>query len=422
LENELTSLIFILVILLLLSAFFSSAETAFSSVNRIRLRNYEEEGRKGSKRALSVAENFDMALSTILIGNNVVNIAAASISAKVDTDLFGATGLFYSTVLMTILVLIFGEILPKSLAKENAESYSLRIGGVLFLLITVFKPITILFVRLKEVVTKAFKRDDTPSVTEEELKAMVNISQEEGVIELHEKELVYRSLEFDDITAGEILKPRIDIVAVEVKQNIDFIKETFFEERYSRIPVYEDHIDNIIGILSEREFLNSLIREKEVKIRDLLREPVFVVESKKIATLLPQLQKNKVHMAIVIDEFGGTQGLITLEDILEELVGEIWDEHDEKIITYTKLDDNTYEFNGELPLEDVFEILEIDFNKSNFSSHTLGGWIFDELQHIPAKGETLEYGDMEITVHQVEGRRIRKVRMKKTSDKHTIRR
>ncbi|AST90454.1 hemolysin family protein [Sutcliffiella cohnii] len=411
-EELSTGLILTLVLLIMLSAFFSSAETAFSSVNKIRLRNYEESGRKGSKKALYIVDNFDRSLSTILIGNNLVNIAATSISTKVATDLFGAgAGILISTLVMTVLILIFGEILPKSLAKEYAEPYSLKISGILLFLMKLFAPITIMFVYLRRFVSKLFKggNNDTPSVTEEEIKVMVDISQEEGVLNYNEKELVYRSLEFDDITVGEILKPRIDIVAVEVNQPLEEIRDVFLEERYSRIPVYEDHIDNIIGILSEREFLSNLIQTEHVKIQELLRTPVFVVETMKIATLLPQLQKNKVHMAIVVDEFGGTAGLVTLEDILEELVGEIWDEHDEKVRDFIKINNCKYEFNADIPLEDFYEEMGMDYDKMNQSSHTLGGWLFENFDRIPTIGEQFTFEHITLTIHEVEGRRIRKV-------------
>lgn len=411
-EELSTGLILTLVILIMLSAFFSSAETAFSSVNKIRLRNYEESGRRGSKKALYIVDNFDRSLSTILIGNNLVNIAATSISTKVATDLFGAgAGILISTFVMTVLILIFGEILPKSLAKEYAEPYSLKISGILLFLMKLFAPITIMFVYLRKIVSKVFKggNSDIPSVTEEEIKVMVDISQEEGVLNFNEKELVYRSLEFDDITVGEILKPRIDIVAVEVNQPLEEIRDVFLEERYSRIPVYEDHIDNIIGILSEREFLSKLIQSEHVKIQELLRTPVFVVETMKIATLLPQLQKNKVHMAIVVDEFGGTAGLVTLEDILEELVGEIWDEHDEKVRDFIKINNCKYEFNADIPLEDFYEEMDMDYDKMNQSSHTLGGWLFESFDRIPTIGEQFTFEHITLTIHEVEGRRIRKV-------------
>ncbi|MBE2923868.1 HlyC/CorC family transporter [Anoxybacillus flavithermus] len=404
------SLIFLLIVLILLSAFFSASETAFSSVNKIRLKNYVDEKRRGSKKALYIAENFDRALSTILVGNNIVNIAAASISTKVATDLFGGnTGLVISTVGMTILILIFGEVLPKSFAKEHAESFSLLVSDVLYMLIQLFTPITALLVMLKQLVSKLFgnQKTDVPSVTEEELKVMINLSEEEGVIDNKEKELVHRSLDFNDILVGEIFTPRIDIVAVEVNQPIEEIRDIFLQERYSRVPVYEGDIDNVIGILSESDFFSQLVQGKEVNVRQLLRTPLFVVESMRISTLLPELQKSKVHMAIVIDEFGGTSGLITLEDILEQIVGEIWDEHDEAVKTFQKINDYEYEFNAELPLDEFCDILGIDELES--SSHTLGGWVFEMFERIPTVGESFEYESLTVTVRQVENRRIRKV-------------
>lgn len=403
------SLIFLLIVLILLSAFFSASETAFSSVNKIRLKNYVDEKRRGSKKALYIAENFDQALSTILVGNNIVNIAAASISAKVATDLFGgSTGLVISTVGMTILILIFGEVLPKSLAKEHAESFSLLISDVLYMLIQLFTPVTALLVMLKKVVSKLVgQRADVPSVTEEEIKVMVNLSEEEGVIDNKEKELVHRSLDFNDILVGEIFTPRIDMVAVEVNQPVEEIRDIFLRERYSRVPVYEGDIDNVIGILSESDFFSQLVQGKEVNVRQLLRTPLFVVESMRISTLLPELQKSKVHMAIVIDEFGGTSGLITLEDILEQIVGEIWDEHDEAVKTFQKINDYEYEFNAELPLDEFCDILGIEELES--SSHTLGGWVFEMFERIPTVGESFEYETLTVTVRQVENRRIRKV-------------
>lgn len=404
------SLIFLLIVLILLSAFFSASETAFSSVNKIRLKNYVDEKRRGSKKALYIAENFDRALSTILVGNNIVNIAAASISTKVATDLFGGnTGLVISTVGMTILILVFGEVLPKSFAKEHAESFSLLVSDVLYMLIQLFTPITALLVMLKQLVSKLFgnQKTDVPSVTEEELKVMVNLSEEEGVIDNKEKELVHRSLDFNDILVGEIFTPRIDIVAVEVNQPIEEIRDIFLQERYSRVPVYEGDIDNVIGILSESDFFSQLVQGKKVNVRELLRTPLFVVESMRISTLLPELQKSKVHMAIVIDEFGGTSGLITLEDILEQIVGEIWDEHDEAVKTFQKINDYEYEFNAELPLDEFCDILGIDELES--SSHTLGGWVFEMFERIPTVGESFEYESLTVTVRQVENRRIRKV-------------
>lgn len=405
-------LVILLGVLILLSAFFSSAETAFSSVNRIRLRNYVSEGRAGSKNALHISENFDDALSTILVGNNIVNIAAASISSKVAVDLFGAsTGLIISTFGMTILILIFGEILPKSMAKENAESYSLKISGILLLLIKLLTPVNFVFSKLKANVSRMFSKDGEvqPSVTEEEIKVMVDISEEEGVINNEERELVHRSLEFNDVLVGEILTHRMDMITIEVNQPLEEIKQIFLEERFSRVPVYEDNIDNIIGFLSEREFFAELIQNKEVNVREMLRQPMFVVKSMKIATLLPELQRTKSHMALVVDEFGGTSGLITLEDILEELVGEIWDEHDEKVLIMTKIDESTYEFDAQYDLDDFAELFNVPMPETSY--HNLGGWIFETLESIPVNGDTFVYENLRIIVKEVENHRIRNIKV-----------
>ncbi|PFG12015.1 hemolysin family protein [Bacillus sp. es.036] len=395
--------------LLLLSAFFSSAETAYSSVNKIRLRNFADEGRRGSKRALAIAENFDKALSTILIGNNIVNIAAASISAAVATEIFGGNaGLVISTVFMTILVLIFGEILPKSLAKEHAESYSLMIATVLYVLIKLLAPLNFFFVKLKVWVSSLFAKNSTmPSVTEEELKVMLDISEEEGVIDKEERDLIHRSMDFDDTLAGEVLTPRIDIVAIDIDQSVEEMKEIFFEERFSRIPVYQDSIDNIIGILTEKEFFTHLIKYQTVDIKELIREPLFVVESMKISTLLPKLQKEKVHMAIVLDEFGGTSGIVTLEDVLEEIVGEIWDEQDEKFSTMQRISDSNYRFDAQFQLDDFFDLMEAATPESSY--HTIGGWVIENLGTVPSNGDSFYYENLKIIVEQVEERRVRKI-------------
>lgn len=407
-------LIGLLVLLIALSAFFSSAETAFSSVNRIRLRNYVDEKRRGSKNALFITENFDQALSTILIGNNIVNIAAASLSAKAASDLFGAKGLFISTVVMTILIIIFGEILPKSFAKENAENYTLMVSGILLFLMKVFTPITYLLVLLKELTAKLNKNKvEIPTVTEEEIKVLVDLSEEEGVIDDKEKELVIRSLDFNDIIVGEILKPRIDMVAIDVTQSVEEIRDIFLEERYSRIPVYEDNIDNVIGILSETDLFGQLVQQNDVHIRKIMRQPLFVVESMKISSLLPELQKNKIHMAIVVDEFGGTSGLITLEDILEEIVGEIWDEHDETMKYMTQIDEKTYELSSELPLDEFAKLMNI--REIDSSYHTLGGWIFESIERVPTVGEQFEYESLTFTISEVENRRIRSIRVEENT-------
>jgi CBS domain containing-hemolysin-like protein len=405
LEEIPQSLILLLVVLLFLSAFFSSAETAFSSANRIRLKSMMEEGNKGAGKALYITDRFDQVLSTILIGNNIVNIAAATISGAVATQLFGPNlGVFISTFVLTVLVLIFGEIIPKSLAKEYAETFTSKISGIMLLLMKIIAPVNWVFLQIKRGVTKLIKKNETsPSVTEEELKMMVELSEEEGVIDETEKELVHRSFDFNDIIVEEVFKPRTNMVALNIEDDPDLIKETFFRERFSRIPIFEGNIDNIIGILSERDFLTAYIKN-EVDLRALLRDPIFVVESMKINTLLPQLQKEKTHMAIVIDEYGGTSGLITLEDILEELVGEIYDEHDDDIKLFKQVDTSTYLFHADYPLDDFVRFTGVELPDT--IHHTIGGWLSEEFQRVPKNGEKFSYEHIQLTIHEADERRV----------------
>ncbi len=362
-------------------------------------------------KALFISQHFDQALSTILIGNNLVNIAAATISAQVATVLFGGnTGLLVSTIVMTILILIFGEVLPKSFAKENAEPLALKISALLLLLMKLFSPFTLLLVKLKQVMTKFVSKSEViPSVTEEELKEMFTIGQEEGVIEPSERELLHNTLDFNDTKVVEVLTPRTDLVAIDIDMSIEEITTILIRERFSRVPVYESSIDNIIGVLSERDFLSQLVTNKDMNVRKLIRKPLFVVETLGIATLLPMLQKNRVHMAIVIDEFGGTSGIVTLEDILEELVGEIWDEHDEKTMGVTELGTNEFEVHGDFPLDDFARLVQVELPDSR--NYTLGGWLSEEFDYVPTVGEEFIYDSIKLIVTEAEDRRILKIRV-----------
>lgn len=397
--------------LVILSAFFSSAETAYSSVSHIRLKNFVEEGRRGSKKALEIAEKFDNTISTILIGNNIVNILAASISATIAAQIFGQNiGLIVSTVFTTVIILTFGEILPKSLAKEYADRYALSISGIMYVLIKLLMPLNFIFSGLKRAVTKLFTHEENmPSLTEEELKIMLDLSEEEGVIDREERELIHRSMDFDDTITGEILTPRIDMIAIDINQSTEEIKHIFFQEHFSRIPVYDGSIDNIIGILSEKEFFTYLIKFGEVNVKELLREPLFVVESLKISSLLLQLQKEKIHMAIVIDEFGGTSGIITMEDVLEEIVGEIWDEQDEKVISVSQVNENVFKFDAQYPLDDFAEKMKVPQPDSSY--HSLGGWVIENFEAIPTNGECFNYEHLTICAEEVSERRVRIVRV-----------
>lgn len=403
----------VLALLIALSAFFSASETAFATANTIRLKNYAEDGNPKAKKALKITDNFDNALSTILIGNNIVNIASASIGTMLATKLFGETsGPLVSTIAMTILVLTFGEIMPKSFAKENSEKLALSFSGILLFLMGIFKPLVILFVKLKEGMNRLYSSGEkTPSVTEQELKYIIETIEEEGVIDEQESDLVQSALDFNDITVAQILTPRVDIVAVNVDDDIDSITLKIFSERFSRIPVYEKSIDRIIGILNTRIFLEYLVRNIKIDLRAIITKCLYVHRSMKISTLLNEFKRHKMHMAVVTDDYGGTMGIVTMEDILEELVGDIWDEYDEIVHGITELGANAYEVSGDLNIYEMFEYIGVSAKNFESSYNTMSGWALEEFEHIPQVGESFDYKNLHITVTSIEDNRITKLKV-----------
>lgn len=401
--------IFLLGALLLLSGYFSASETAITSVNKVRLRNQAEQNNVKAIRSLKMAENFDQSLSTILIGNNIVNIAMATIATKIATDLYGSNGstLLITTIVITVLVLVFGEILPKSLAKQYAEKYLLAISATLGAVMKIFYPITWLFVQLKLGINKLMgAKAEEPSVTDEDVKALVEIGEEEGTFHTQERELLHNAIEFDDIVVKDILTPRPDVISVSIGTPIDEIKDVFINEKYSRVPVYDGSIDNIIGIISHRDFFTKYVQEPSFSLDEIIRKPHFVIGSVKISHLLKELQKSKVHLAVVLDEYGGTAGIISIEDILEEIVGEIWDEHDENEQLIEVLEDGKLRLDGRISVEEFCESINVTIPDT--SSNTLGGWISDTLGYLPKKGETIVYENMRISIEEVRNRRIQK--------------
>lgn len=407
------AILYILVILLIaLSAFFSATETAFSSVNRIRLKNYAGEGNKRAAKTLKIAEDFDRALSAILIGNNIVNIASASIGTLIFSNLMGdgPAAVTASTVVMTVVVLIFGEVLPKSMAKENAEQFSLSVTPVLSAIIFILTPFTAMLVGLKKVVTRWFRNDrKNPSVTEEELKYIIEEIEDEGVLEEQESELVQSALDFDEITVGEILTPRVDVVALNIDDSPEKILSVFQNDNHSRLPVYEKSIDSIIGILNARTFYNAYLKNQHLDIRTLIQDTVFVPPTKKISVLLKELQREKLQLAVVVDQYGGTIGIITVEDILEELVGEIWDENEDAVEDMLPIGENQFEVNGDMNVYDMLEELELDYPQFKSSSNSVSGWAFETFEHIPEIGESFTYEDLTVTVKELEEQRITKL-------------
>lgn len=400
----------IIAVLLMMSAFFSASETAFSSVNRIRLKNYANQGDKRAKKALNIVNNFDKALTAILIGNNIVNILSASLATIAFTKAFGAKSVGIATVVMTVLVLIFGEILPKSLAKENAEHFTLSIASVMTVLIIVLKPFVAAFTGIKHFVTKLFgaRKSKNPSVTEEELKYIIDEIEDEGVLEEQEGDLVRSALEFDEISLSQILIPRVSIIGVEINDDIEEVKQTFITERYSRMPVYDKTMDSIVGIIHQKDFFNMYLTGGK-DLSSIVKKAMYFSEHKKISEVLATMQRTKNHMAIVLDQYGGTQGLVTLEDIIEELVGEIYDENDEEVHEFEKLSDNRYRVSGAFPVGDFLEQLELPDDTIDTECNSIGGWVMELMEHIPVKGEEISWGAFEIKVTDMDEQQIKTV-------------
>lgn len=416
LDPTLITNIVIVIVLISLSAFFSATETAFSSINRIRIKSYAEAGNKKAKTVLKLVQFYDKTLSSILIGNNIVNIASASLGTIIFTRLFGPSGVGISTVFMTIVVLIFGEILPKSFAKTNAESFALNVAYIMNLISAIFTPFTWLITKLKSgIIRKKNDYDDskTPSVTEEELKSIIEEIEDEGVLEKKESHLARMALDFDDITVSEILVPRVDVVAVDIEDTPDEIFNVFLNEKFSRIPVYEKNIDNIIGIINMRDFFKNFHKGEDIDLKSIMMKPVFVPPAKKISELLSELQKKKVHMCVVTDQYGGTLGIITIEDIVEELVGEIWDEYDEVPEYITKISENKFEALGDLNIYDMFDMLDMDEPDDEFKSNTLGGTVAEKLGRIPNIGDVCKIGSLNITVIETSSNRVTKLLVEK---------
>jgi len=413
-ENVDIGQVILVVVMMVFSALFSSTETAYSSVNKLRLKNYSAQGDKRATKALKLANKFDDVLTAVLIGNNIVNITTSSVSTVIFIGIFGSKGTAISTVVVTILVLIFCEVLPKSYAKKNPEKLALLFAGPLSFLVIVFKPFVIFFNGLASL----FKGDEAPSVTEDELKFMIDEIEEQGVIEEQESDLVKSALEFDDITVNEILIPRVKVIGIDVNATLDEIKEIFSSEMYSRLPVYEKSLDNIIGIITNKAFFKMLV-EGDRDIKKIIQDVPHIADSKLISQTMRDMQRSKVHLAVVTDQYGGTKGIITLEDIIEELVGEIYDEDDEIITNIIKTGDNTYEIAGDTYIDELLEKLELDEDliKTNYTS--VGGWVTDVMECIPETGQTAETGIFRITVIDVNEQTVEKIRLEVASAEAT---
>lgn len=391
-----------LALLILMSAYFSATETAFSSMSKIRLKNLNIAGNRRAKLALSLSDDYDRLLSSILIGNNIVNILAASISTAFFVQLLGDRGVTVSTAVTTILILIFGEITPKSLAKESPEKVAMLSAPIIGALEFILRPVNLLFSYWKKLLSKVFKVADERGITEAELLTIVEEAEQDGGINQREGDLIRSAIEFDDREAVDILTPRVDVSAISDTATKEEIASTFIETGYSRLPVYKGNIDNIVGVLHHKDFHNSVIPTNK-PVKSAIKTAVFITKSMEISRLLSLLQQTKSHMAIVTDEFGGTMGIVTLEDVLEELVGEIWDEHDEIVAEIEEIGVNEYKVLCSSNIDKMFEFFGID---EEVAVTSVSGWVIEELGRIPNEGDCFKYEHLAIRVSKTNYRRV----------------
>ena len=401
-----------LILLIFASGFFSATETAFTSANRARIKILAEDGKKSAKKTLKILGNYDRFISTILIGNNVVNILLTTLftllfaSIIKNNESLAAT---VSTAVSTVLVLIFGEITPKTVAKEFPEKFACGVSYIIDFFIVLFYPLTLFFKGWKFLLGKIFRFKNDDVITEEELLTYVEEANEDGTLDKEETKLISSAIEFNDCEVGDILVPRVNIVAVAENASMEDIKKVFLDNRYSRIPVYKGTIDSIVGMIHEKDFFNAYVSGAK-SIKNILTTVAIATEHMQISVLLRSMQKQKVHMAVVIDEYGGTLGLVTLEDILEELVGEIWDEHDEVVNYFTKVSDDVYLVDGNADISDFSELFSLDIDEES-DSNTVSGWIIERLGDIPAIGYEFTYERLKITVLKKTMKRILEIRV-----------
>ena len=389
-DSSSISMIAAIVVLVTMSAYFSATETAFSSFNKIRMKSRADAGDKKAQLAMDLAEDYDRLISTILIGNNIVNITASTVGTVLFTKLYAAYGPTISTVVLTLVVLIFGEISPKSLAKEHAEGFAMFSAPILRVFLLILRPLNFIFSQWKKLLNLIFRPSEDPGITEEELITMVSEAENEGGLE-----------------AGDILTPRVDIVAVEDSATMDEIAAVFAESGYSRLPVYHKDVDDIVGVIHEKDF-NAARYHGQSSITGCITPVHYTTANAELGPLLRTLQKKKTHMAIVVDEYGGTEGLLTMEDILEELVGEIWDEHDEVVESFRKQPDGSFLVSAGADLTDLFDLFSV---RGDSDASTVSGWVIDQLGRLPLAGDRFQAEGLDVTVTKVDHRRVLEVRV-----------
>ncbi len=398
--------ILLIAVLLVCSAFFSMSETAFTSANQVRLKKMARDGDKRAERAVAILEDYDKFLTTILIGNNLVNIAATTVATLVFAVLLGeATGSVVSTVVMTLVVLTFGEITPKTLAKRRPEKYALRVVGVVRGVEVVFTPLSWLFGKLTRFIGEKTGGTDSAAMTEDELAVMIDEIEGDGVIEKTEGELIKSAMRFDDTPVSEVYVPRMDVVAIDSSASSDELGKLFSETGFSRIPVYDGSIDNIVGVVYAKEYYSRRFNGEDVRLREIVKTVKYVPETMSIAAIFNDFQKTKVHIAVVLDSYGGTMGIVTLEDILEELVGEIWDESDDIQQDVAPQADGTWLVKGTANIYNAMEEVGETFDPGDYEDYSVMGYVFYRLNRAPSRGDRVRCGGVDITVKTVKGRR-----------------
>ncbi|MBR6444329.1 MAG: HlyC/CorC family transporter [Firmicutes bacterium] len=393
-ESDLIVKIIAIIVLVICSACFSASETAFTSLNRIRIKNMAADGNKRARMVLGLVDDYDKLLTTILIGNNIVNIVMTAVATVLFIDLYGRYGATVATVVITAVVLIFGEISPKSLAKESAEKFALTIAPLIRAFTVILTPVNFVFTGWKKLLTKIFRLENTQNFTEDELITIVEEAETEGSIDNEQSELIQNAIEFNDLTAEEVMTPRVDITAVDLEDyKEEEVAELFRKTGYSRVPVYEHDLDNIVGIINQKDFHNYIAGTGR-DISDIIKPVVFVVESMKISQLLRKMQQIKTHIAVIVDEYGGTEGIVTMEDIVEELVGEIYDEHDAVVSQeIIPLQNGSYRVMGSANMSKILDYFGID---EELDVVTANGWAAMCLDKIPEVGDRFEekFGNM----------------------------
>lgn len=420
-----TVYIVLLIVCIAMSAFFSAAEMSLSSSNRLRLENAAEDGDRRAKAALGLIDRFDRALGAILIGNNLANVASSSLSSVIALSVAAQAGVpeglctTAATVIVTIAVIVCGETMPKILAKKNANRIALSVAGPIRGLSVILRPLVWCATSLTDLFVRALPAPEAGADQEaavEELQSIIETAEDEDVLDEDRSELLQAALDFGDTSASQVMTARVDMVSIDIDDPIEEILALADEAAYSRLPVYEGDTDNIIGVLHLNTLYRAMLEEKELDIRSLLTEPCWIYKTVKLPSVLEELRSRQTHLAIVTDEYGGTAGVITMEDVLESLVGDIWDETDEVEPEVVETSEGSWELDGDLPIEEFMELTDLEENTFDFESETVGGWVMEMLEGFAAPGDTVTYKDLSVTVLETDDKRVEKVRVIRTTE------